>query len=223
MRFSEAAREAIADGAARSHAVGFATLLRTAGEALRAVADDGLSASLANRLDEVASGVAALATPDERARPQEPPPAPVARPQVEPEIVDIAELAYDGEPVIAPTPAPVPARAPMPALTPEVVPIGALEPDGRLPLETGFSRYHALVGAGAPDAETTEAPAPADDATDVIDITSLCYRGRAARARAAEVGAELSRHFEGSLALDLVEPLLQELLDLVPLALDAAD
>ena len=217
MRFSEAASEAIADGAARAHADGFSTLLRTAGEALRAVADQGLSPSLATRLDEVASGVAALATPDQRARALETPPAPVVRPSIEPDIVDIAELAYDGQPVIAP------ASAPTPAQPLDVVPIGALEPEGRLPLERGFSRYHALVGAGVPAAEVAEAGAAADDATGVVDITNLCYRGRAARVRAAEVGAELTRHFEGSLALDTVEPLLQELLDLVPLALDAAD
>ena len=210
MRFSEAAREAIADGAARAHADGFSTLLRSAGEALKAVADDGLSASLAARLDAVASGVAALAPPDGGGRPPEPASAPEPRPAVEPDIVDIAELAYDGESVIAP------ATTEAPKAAPDVVPISALEPDGRLPLEAGFSRYRALVSSEASVAET---PAEAR----VVDITSLCYRGRSARARAAEVGAELTRHFEGSRALESVEPLLQELLDLVPLALEAAD
>ena len=124
--------------------------------------------------------------------------------------MDIAELAYDGESVIAP------ATTEAPKAAPDVVPISALEPDGRLPLEAGFSRYRALVSSEASVAET---PAEAR----VVDITSLCYRGRSARARAAEVGAELTRHFEGSLALESVEPLLQELLDLVPLALEAAD
>ncbi len=213
VRFSEAARDAIADGTARTHAEAFSTLLRTAGEALRAVADEGLSASLAARLDEVAGAVESLAPADERARRAEPVPARAAPPSVEPDIVDIAELAYDGQPVMEPPPPP-----PSPS---DIVPIADLGPDGRLPLERGFSRYHALVGGAATAATPHEAPADADAA--VVDISALFYRGRSARARAAEVGAQLTRHFEGSHALDAVDDLLQELRDLVPLAMEAAD
>lgn len=230
-RFSEAARDAIADGTARNHAEGFVTLLRAAGETLRAVADEGLSASLAARLDEVTRGVAALAPAEERARGAEPLPPPVTAPGFEPEIVDIAELAYDGEPVMEPPAPAMPAAASAAAAEPEaapvlatrpsdVVPIAELQPDGRLPLESGFSRYHALVRGEAAAAET-HAPAETDE--HVVEIGSLFYRGRSARARAAEVGAQLTRHFEGSLALDSVEDLLQELRDLVPLAMEAAD
>lgn len=224
-RFSEAARDAIADGTARNHAEGFATLLRAAGETLRAVADEGLSASLAARLDEVTRGVAALAPAEERARGAETLPPVVPQPAVEPDIVDIAELAYDGEPVMEPlprSPAPTAAVEPGPAAVPaDVVPITDLQPEGRLPLERGFSRYHALVKGEAHPADG-HAGAVETHGT-VVDIASLIYRGRAARARAAEVGAQLTRHFEGTLALDSVEDLLQELRDLVPLAMEAAD
>jgi hypothetical protein len=61
-------------------------------------------------------------------------------------------------------------------------------------------------------------------ATDLppVDIRSLCYSGRGALERAAEVRAEVTRRLGDSGDLRAVEPLLRELLDLVPLALDIA-
>jgi hypothetical protein len=55
-----------------------------------------------------------------------------------------------------------------------------------------------------------------------VDVRSLCYSGRGALERAAEVRGEITRRLADSADLRAVEPLLRELLDLVPLALDAA-
>ncbi|MCI0548672.1 MAG: hypothetical protein L0027_15480 [Candidatus Rokubacteria bacterium] len=51
-------------------------------------------------------------------------------------------------------------------------------------------------------------------------IESLCYRGRQALERAAAVRQTLAAELAGVSDLAAIRPLLQELLDLVPLALD---
>jgi hypothetical protein len=47
----------------------------------------------------------------------------------------------------------------------------------------------------------------------------LCYRGRAALERAAAVRQQLAAELERHGGMESIKPLLQELLDLVPLAL----
>jgi hypothetical protein len=53
----------------------------------------------------------------------------------------------------------------------------------------------------------------------VVPIETLCYRGRGALERAAEVRRELASRLQSARELADVRPLIQELLDLVPLAL----
>jgi hypothetical protein len=55
---------------------------------------------------------------------------------------------------------------------------------------------------------------------EAVAIESLCYRGRAALERAAAVRQSLAAELSGLQDLATIRPLLQELLDLVPLALD---
>jgi hypothetical protein len=78
--------------------------------------------------------------------------------------------------------------------------------------------------ASSVQADAEPAPPPMRRATDLppVDIRSLCYSGRGALERAAEVRAEVTRRLGDSGDLRAVEPLLRELLDLVPLALDIA-
>jgi hypothetical protein len=57
------------------------------------------------------------------------------------------------------------------------------------------------------------------EAAAVVDIETLCYRGHAALERAATVRAEIAASLQRQPGLSTVEPLLLELLDLVPLAL----
>ena len=64
---------------------------------------------------------------------------------------------------------------------------------------------------------------PADEAGPIVEITELCYRGRGALERAAEIRTELAARLAQRHELDALEPLLLELLDLVPLALDDSD
>ena len=68
----------------------------------------------------------------------------------------------------------------------------------------------------APLAEVVPAPS---DGTVTVEIGALCYRGRAALERAAAVRQQLADELARHGGLDAIQPLLQELLDLVPLAL----
>ena len=174
-----------------------------------------------------------------------PMPSPAVEP-AEPPPVPIEQLAFEGASVFArkaeaeappPVPAAAPAMAPAfsaPVPEPEVVEIASLAPGGRLPLEQAFDRYRQLMTA-APDATRVAMPAaarspdahpapPMRRVTDLppVDVRSLCYSGRGALERAAEVRGEITRRLADSADLRAVEPLLRELLDLVPLALDAA-
>ena len=53
-----------------------------------------------------------------------------------------------------------------------------------------------------------------------VAIESLCYRGRSALERAGAVRGALAAELAAASDLAAIRPLLQELLDLVPLALD---
>jgi hypothetical protein len=65
-------------------------------------------------------------------------------------------------------------------------------------------------------------PAAADPETVTIEIGALCYRGRAALERANAVRQQLADELARHGGLEAIQPLLQELLDLVPLALAEA-
>ena len=98
-------------------------------------------------------------------------------------------------------------------------------------LERGFVARELLIadhGLGAPslaallDADTPIGAVPDREpaaAAPVVDIAALCYHGRSALARAAEVTAALEAALAREPSLLSVRPLLDELLDLVPLAL----
>ncbi|HRP08881.1 MAG TPA: hypothetical protein PLL69_10380, partial [Gemmatimonadales bacterium] len=101
-----------------------------------------------------------------------------------------------------------------------VIPIESLAPDaGPGRLERAYRRRSALRrerGAGAPSLD-----ALLGERTVAIEL--LLYRGDSALARAEEVRRELTLLLsEPTLSLDRLRPLLDELLDLVPLARDAA-
>jgi hypothetical protein len=52
-----------------------------------------------------------------------------------------------------------------------------------------------------------------------VAIDTLCYRGNAALQRALAVRHQIAAELTGDASLESLQPLLQELLDLVPLAL----
>ena len=228
-RFGKAACRSIASGAAASHLSTFTDILRSAGTILRDVAVDGTEPALASRLDALTSQldfsapVQVEAAAKETLAVEAEAPAASARSSqlaahsAQP-VVAIESLAYDGESVLANPPAPSPAEA---SQTGEAVSVLTLAPDEPLPIERGFSTYQQLVRTGAPTATAT-APVEAarhDDLTEVVNIEALCYSGQGALERAAAIRAEITASLERQPGLATVEPLLLELLDLVPLAL----
>jgi len=96
----------------------------------------------------------------------------------------------------------------------DIVPIESLAPDAPVPqpertrFEETFSTYHRLRAE------------PADLGVHVVPIGSLLYRGRNALLRADVVGRELSGALKRGLPFHEIEPLVSELIDLVPLALE---
>lgn len=120
----------------------------------------------------------------------------------------------------------------------DVVPIEALAPDDdTLPVEVvapspaspaedtslagSFLTYARLSGEARQEAP--QAPVPTSTPVeDAVDIGTLLYRGDAALRRAETLRRELLAQLTAGAALTAVRPLLDELLDLIPLALEPA-
>ncbi|HYL29351.1 MAG TPA: hypothetical protein VEU27_05435 [Gemmatimonadales bacterium] len=199
-RLARAAREAVATGTARRAREPFVAALRGAGEFLRGAATTDRD-RLAVEIERAARDIDALGG--------------------EP-IVPIESLAHAGEP-----PAPRPASAPAPSPTSAAAGAAAAPPRGRI--ETAFDGYGRLRrerGAAPPslDALVRRPQAPAaPSAPAVVAIESLCYRGRGALERAAQLRPEIQARLGPGRGLVEVRPLLDELLDLLPLALAEPD
>jgi hypothetical protein len=211
--FARSTREALAAGVAAQAGGDLVESLRAAGELLRSVADAGDRMQVSRRLLDVAHRLdqARTGTVDAEA---------VAGPAVEGEadVVPIESLAYD-QPAAAETGVVPIASLAFDSPPAEAAQVGGLEASfrtlERLQRERGpvAPSLDALVSPGSP----AESPVQAADA---VAIETLCYRGRAALERAAAVRQELSAELAGVADLAAIRPLLQELLDLVPLALD---
>jgi len=231
-RMTSALVRALARGAADADPQGFLTALRQAGSALSGLAE-GNAESNAPTLAMVTGLFETL--------PGSPPPiAPTvaadAEAEAEEPAVPIADLLYAPEPED-----PIVPIASLMFEEPRregVVTIGSLAPSdapGLDLLESSLDRYHQLL-SGVPEAllPANLPPPPASPArpaasahpTDlaeagpVVPIESLLYRGRAALQRAAEVRLEIENIIAAIRAERRLEPLVRELLDLVPLALD---
>lgn len=240
--FSRSAREAIAGGGAAHAPSELADALRAAGALLRSLAESGDQNAIGRRLLDLAHDLDLLGHPAEEA-PADEAPAEEAPAEEAPAEEARAEAApVEAEPVEAPDESdvvPIRSLEYAPAeVAEEVVPIASLAPDeAPAPamdrLETAYVAYARLIRerglpAGALDDLITGHPAPAratepPPAPEAVDIRRLCYSGRAALERARTVRDTLAAELEAGPGLGAVEPLLRELLDLVPLALDAAD
>jgi hypothetical protein len=224
--FARSAREALAAGVASHGSQGFGNCLREAGELLRAVADADDRMVISRRILDVAYRMDGLRLAEAPAPAASLPPRHHAPSDFEGEIVPIDSLLYDASP----------------ADTTPIVPIDSLAPDE--PVETpvtthqasGLERsYHTydrlrrqrrpapepnlerLIGASVTE-PVPDSPSPAPE-IETVEIGVLCYRGRAALERAAAVRQQLAAELERHGGLESIKPLLQELLDLVPLAL----
>ena len=207
--------------------------LREAGELLRAVADADDRMLISRRILDAAYRLDGL-----RMAEAQPRPAPVPQPPAHPRhrrrscrrpvvpieslllrrvaVVPIESLSYD-EPVV-----------PIESLgDDEPVPIdrrrqaGGLEASfrtfDRLRRERGGRvRHRSRRSSAARSPPTTPRRR---EGTVTVEIGTLCYRGRAALERAAAVRQQFADELARNGGLDAIQPLLQELLDLVPLAL----
>jgi len=236
--FARSAREALAAGVAARATPALVSCLREAGELLRAVADAEDRMPISRRILDAAyrldglrlAEVAPTAHLTAPAPATEPPP----EPPPEPRIVPIESLLYDEAPVVPieslafhpPELAGPEVAEPEAAAEPEVVPIESLAPSGGM--ESSFRTYERLRrerGAAPVSLEALvgrvrlPAPGAAAEGPVTIEIGVLCYRGRAALERAATVRQQLADELARNGGLASIQPLLQELLDLVPLAL----
>jgi len=227
--FAAAARDAISRGvAARSYAR-FAALVTTAGELLRGFTTVTQPASLTEALQPVIGGLEHLRVSNalDATAPRQaitlPPPAPA------PEIVPI-DLLLDDESDVVPIEslAPDPVES-LPAVPPRRGTAGAphLAPapagDG-WDLAASFLQFEALVAGGAAVSVAPVTPVPVADRSPpvespIVEIATLCYRGRSAVERAAEVRQQLRVVLSATVAPAAVQPLVDELADLVELAI----
>jgi hypothetical protein len=202
--FARSTREALASGVAARATDSLVRCLRDAGELLRSVADADDRMQVSRRLLDVAhrlDGVRAGAEPGTA--------IPQPEPTAEAGVVPIESLAYDTDSDVVP----------IESLAPSA-PSGGLEASfatfERLQREQGSApvtpSLDGLLHHGAP---ANAPPAPEE----TVAIEMLCYRGRAALERADALRHDLSAALARPEDLAAIRPLLQELLDLVPLAL----
>jgi chemotaxis protein histidine kinase CheA len=198
--FARSAQEALAAGVASRSVEGLVSRLREAGELLRAVVetDDRMLISrrlldVAYRLDQLRDQTVTEPTP---AVPEEPPGEPVP----------IESLGFDSELQIVP----------IESLAPDQPHLSQQDSRG---LELSFKTLGRLVrerGTVSPSLEVLLGRA-ADEPAVAIDV--LCYRGHAALERAVALRHQITAELDRDASLESLQPLLQELLDLVPLAL----
>ncbi|MEO7136762.1 MAG: hypothetical protein ABI037_03510, partial [Gemmatimonadales bacterium] len=202
--FARSAQEALATGVASHSLNELVARLREAGELLRSVGESDDRMLISRRLLDVAHRLDGLRTKE-----------PVA--SIEPAIVPIESLDYAPDHDVVPIQSLAPDTADA-----DVVPIETLAPDEPAQaasggIEASFRTFELLIRQGAPTAAVAAPPAPVEA---VVTIDTLCYSGRAALERAATVRHEINAALTRDASLESLQPLLQELLDLVPLALD---
>jgi chemotaxis protein histidine kinase CheA len=218
--FARSAQEALASGVASRALTELVQRLREAGELLRSVGESDDRMLISRRLLDVAHRL-------DRVRQAEPP---------EEQAVPIESLGYNGEP--ARVEAPEAAIVAISSLAPDE----PAAPDGG-GLEASFRTFELLLRQRGPATPSLDvllgprtsldggpAPAPAtataapvfEPDSGAVAIGSLCYRGRAALERANQVRHQIANELGRHASFESLQPLYQELLDLVPLALEQA-
>jgi hypothetical protein len=227
--FSRSAQEVLAAGVASHSLPQLVGRLREAGELLRAVGESDDRMLISRRLLDVAHGLDGLRSATPPAPPAEPPIVPIASLEYEPDrdVVPIQSLGYEPDHDVVPIET-------LALETPEVA-AGGLEASFRTfdllirqrasvpPALDALARTSVTPAHPAPvqPAAVALSPAPALPAEDsAVAIGTLCYRGQAALERALAVRHEIASALNRDASLESLQPLLQELLDLVPLALD---
>lgn len=221
--FAAVAREAITRGAAAQAHARFTALLTTAGELLRGFTNVTQPAALADALQPVIGGLSRLGTSVAGLAVTAPRPAIMpADPEPQLTVVPIDDLIDDESDVVpieslAPD-EPEPAGVSLPL----VARLSGPASDG-WDLAASFGRYESLLAgeaAIAVPAAGLAVPTPvAPPEPAIVDIATLCYRGRSAVDRAAEVRQQLRVVLGATVTPTTIQPLVDELADLVELAL----
>jgi hypothetical protein len=209
--FARSAQEALAAGVASRSLEGLVGRIGEAGELLRSIGESGDRMAVSRRLLDVAHRLDRL---------REEPASVSTEPPGEP--VPIESLGFDAETEVVP----IESLAASPA--------SAEKPRG---LELSFKTFSRLlrerrasspsldVLLGQPAAAVVAAPPEAQKPVEMapeepaVAIDTLCYRGQAALERAVVVRHQLAAELKRDASLETLQPLLQELLDLVPMAL----
>jgi hypothetical protein len=205
--FARSTQEALAAGVATRSVDDLVRRMREAGELLRAVVESDDRMLISRRLLDVAHRLDGLRVAAESES-----------------VVPIESLIYEPVPDVVP----IESLAPSPELSAAMPSAGGI-PDSPTGLEISFGTLnrlvleHAaptasftalLVGSATPSKPETIVP---EDAP--VPIGTLCYRGHAALERANAVRQQIAAELGRDATLQSLQPLLQELLDLVPLAL----
>ena len=196
--FARSAQEALGSGVASRGVEGLVSRLREAGQLLRAVVESDDRMLISRRLLDVAHRLDGLRAEAESAD----------------QPVPIELLGYESDLTIVPIEslAPDPPPSPAPVLQ-----------DSRGGLEASFRTFERLVKEHAPTSASL-ATLLGGGATGIAErppvaIGTLCYSGHAALERANAVRQQITAELKRDASLASLQPLLQELLDLVPLAL----
>lgn len=193
--FARSAQEGLAAGIANRSLSELVAHLREAGELLRSAGEADDRMMISRRLLDVAYRLDRLRT------------QPVAEPPEAP-VVPIESLGYGPEP--------------------EIVPIESLAPDEPAPLElsggleASFRTFDLLIRQRGSASPTLDGLLGSDRSQEPVAIGTLVYRGQAALERAVTVRHQITAELTRDTSLESLQPLLQELLDLVPLALEQA-
>jgi hypothetical protein len=220
--FARSVQEALAAGVAAHSVADLVSRLREAGELLRSVGEADDRMLISRRLLDVAHRLDGLR--QAKGAPEEPVPIESLGYEPEPEVVPIESLAPD-QPVLEDAPVASGGLegsfhtferllrqrgAVVPSLDTLLAGTGARD---------GVASQPPAPAAVAPALTTLKAPAPQPEAEPVA-IGTLCYSGQGALQRANVVRHQINAELNRATSLESLQPLLQELLDLVPLALE---
>jgi hypothetical protein len=204
--FARSAREALAAGAGSRSVEDLVSRMREAGQLLRAVVESDDRMLISRRLLDVAHRVDGLRAEAESSEQPVPIESLGYDSEAETPVVSIESLAPD-----QPQPAPADLEVPAGGLEASFRTFERLRREGA----PGKSSFATLMDGGAVGA-AQKGSAPESPP---VEISSLCYRGQAALERANVVRQQINAGLERDASLTSLQPLLQELLDLVPLAL----
>ena len=238
--FARSAQEALAAGVASRSLSALVARFREAGELLRGMEESDDRMLISRRLLDVAHRLDSLRTTAVDT-------AAVGTAAVEPEPVPIESLAYDGESARQPEQPVVPIESLAPDAPggglegsfrtfelllkqrgPRTPSIDALTAAGSsaagssAAVPTAALSTAAVPTAAVPTASvpTAAVPTATPPEPEPVAIGTLCYRGQAALERANAVRQEIAAQLKDDADMKSLQPLLQELLDLVPLALE---